>query len=110
MTESVRLVVDAGLCDGHGICALRCPELITLDEWGFAGAERGAVPDQRVLRRARRAVAACPCQALTLVAVGPEPADKPTLHLVTSAHPSDTGTPGHPHALGTAHNRRHGGG
>ncbi len=73
MTSSVRLAVDAARCDGHGICALRCPELITLDEWGFAGVEPGPVADRRVLRRARRAVAACPDRALSLVAVRTEP-------------------------------------
>jgi len=67
VTNAVRLVVDLASCDGHGICVLRCPELVTLDEWGFAGAERGETSDARIVRRARRAVAACPRHALSLI-------------------------------------------
>jgi ferredoxin len=85
MTVPVRLVVDAARCDGHGICALKCPELITLDRWGFAGVEGSAVEGRRTVRRARRAAAACPAQALSLVAVSerarpghPDPVPGPT--------------------------------
>lgn len=63
---TVRLVIDASLCDGHGICALRCPELISLDEWGYAHVSRRAAGSDRVAIRARRAAAACPAGALRL--------------------------------------------
>jgi ferredoxin len=62
-----RLVLDGTRCDGHGICTLRCPELITLDGHGYAGVVPGEVPSRRALRRARRAVAGCPGRALALV-------------------------------------------
>ena len=65
--DAFRLVVDAARCNGHGICALRCPELVALDEWGYAAVEHDTVTSAPTLRRARRAVAACPEQALTLV-------------------------------------------
>lgn len=58
--------LDAAICDGHGICALRCPDRIGLDEWGYAVVDTDAITDERLLRRARRAVAACPEHALTL--------------------------------------------
>ena len=80
MSEAFRLVVDAARCDGHGICALRCPELITLDRWGYAGVDAGAVATGRMLRRARLAAAACPERAITLVPTAPAPVAHPTAH------------------------------
>ncbi len=58
------LQLDATRCDGHGICALRCPELVSLDQWGYAAVPDGAIATPRTLRRARRAAAACPAGAL----------------------------------------------
>ncbi|HVC70010.1 MAG TPA: ferredoxin [Acidimicrobiales bacterium] len=69
--EPFRLVIDAARCDGHGICALRCPELVTLDEWGYAAVDGGQVTSVPTWRRARRAVAACPERALNLEKTGP---------------------------------------
>ncbi|MGA8295753.1 MAG: ferredoxin [Acidimicrobiales bacterium] len=65
---SSRLVVDGTKCDRHGMCALRCPDRIALDEWGFASIDPEPIADRRVLARARRAVRACPAEALELVA------------------------------------------
>jgi ferredoxin len=62
-----RLVLDGTICDGHGICVLRCPELLSLDEHGFAGAEASPFSSRSLLRRARRAAAACPARALTVL-------------------------------------------
>ncbi len=64
-----RLVVDGTLCDGHGICALACPERIGLDCWGYAVVDRSRVEDARTAARARRAVAACPARALSCLEV-----------------------------------------
>ena len=61
-----RLAVDMTRCDGHGICALLFPDLIDLNRYGYAAIEDGELND-KMLRRARRAVAACPEGALTLV-------------------------------------------
>ena len=58
--------LDASICDGHGICALCCSERIGLDEWGYAVVDTEPIVDKRVLKRARRAIAACPEGALTL--------------------------------------------
>jgi ferredoxin len=65
-TERWKLVVDGTLCDGHGICVLHCPDLVTLDEWGYAGVEKDLIDTAGLMRRARRAVAACPEKALAL--------------------------------------------
>jgi len=61
-----KLVIDGTLCDGHGICVLHCPDLVTLDEWGYAGVEKNLIDTPAQMRRARRAVAACPGKALAL--------------------------------------------
>ena len=68
-TTTWRLEVDGGRCDRHGICAVCCPERIELDEWGFAIVSREAISAASTLRRARRAVAACPAGALSLQAI-----------------------------------------
>ena len=65
--DAVRIVVDGSKCDGHGICALVLPERISLDAWGYASIENDAIEDARTLARAKRAVIACPVQALALV-------------------------------------------
>ena len=65
--DAVRVVVDGSKCDGHGICALVLPERISLDAWGYACVEDDPIEDTRTLARAKRAVNACPVQALALV-------------------------------------------
>ena len=109
MTSPVRLAVDAARCDGHGICALRCPELITLDEWGFAGVDPGPVPDPRVLRRARRAVAACPARALSLVALRAETGAPGSPDQAAVSHKSHNDEQRTAYDAATVHNRSYGG-
>lgn len=60
------LELDSAICDAHGICALCCAERIGLDEWGYAVVSSEPIVEDRVLRRAKRAVAACPEGALRL--------------------------------------------
>ncbi len=64
-----RIVVDATKCDGHGICVLRCPDLLSLDTWGYVGVENTGPLTGTALRRARSAAAACPERALAIVEV-----------------------------------------
>lgn len=61
-----RLHLDAAACTGHGICALRCPDRIALDEWGYPSVDPEPLAAPGELARARRAVAACPEGALRL--------------------------------------------
>jgi ferredoxin len=63
----VRVVIDATRCEGHGICALFFGERIELDRWGFGLVERAELDDRRLVRKARRAVAACPRGAVRIV-------------------------------------------
>jgi ferredoxin len=75
----LRLVLDETKCDGHGICTLRCPELISIDEWGYAVVSSEPIVRRRTLTHATRAMRACPESALTLLAVevAPERATTP---------------------------------
>lgn len=70
----MRVHVDWTRCDGHGACAELVPELLESDEWGYPLSRTGerdpAVP-RDLERLARRAVSACPLQALRLVVEEP---------------------------------------
>ena len=70
----LRLHFDASRCDGYGMCALIAPERIDLDRWGYAHVDGEPITDPATARRARRAVACCPRQALTLMG---DPAPEP---------------------------------
>ena len=65
--EAFRIEVDAARCDGWGMCAVVLGEHLSLDEWGYARSDGRTIPGGRVGRRARRAAACCPNQALLLV-------------------------------------------
>jgi ferredoxin len=60
-----RLRVDPVACDGYGYCAELLPERIVSDEWGFPLLERSPLPDE-LLPAARRCVARCPRNAISL--------------------------------------------
>jgi ferredoxin len=60
-----RLQIDPIACDGHGLCAELFPERISLDDWGFPIVDGEEIPS-KLERHAKRAVAACPMQALRL--------------------------------------------
>jgi ferredoxin len=59
-----RIEVDWTRCDGHGLCAVLVPELLSLDEWGFPIIAGELKRDTE--RYARRAVMACPSLALRI--------------------------------------------
>ncbi|MEO9180908.1 MAG: ferredoxin [Acidimicrobiales bacterium] len=61
-----QLVLDGTKCDGHGICTMRCPELISLDDWGYAVISDDVIVERVDIARARRAVRSCPEGALEL--------------------------------------------
>ena len=61
-----RLVVDADKCQGHNRCRLLVPDLIEIDDLGFAHAKGdGRVPAEQA-EKARLAVRNCPEFALSL--------------------------------------------
>ncbi len=66
----MRVHVDWTRCDGHGSCAELLPELLESDEWGYPLSRSGARDPEVPVSledHARRAVKACPLQALRLV-------------------------------------------
>ena len=69
-----RLRLDPIRCTGEGLCAALYPEGIHLDDWGYPIVAWGPIAS-RDLAHAKRAVAACPVLALTIVR---EPAPKGT--------------------------------
>ncbi|MEZ5853018.1 MAG: ferredoxin [Hyphomicrobiaceae bacterium] len=65
-TPKVRLVVDSDRCQGHNRCNVLLPELIQIDDYGFAHVPgTGAVPPA-LAEKARLAVRNCPEFALKL--------------------------------------------
>jgi ferredoxin len=58
-----KLRVDPVLCDGIGQCAMIASSIIHLDRWGYPVVPTGELSTPNV-GRARRAVNACPRQAL----------------------------------------------
>ncbi len=62
----MRVVIDENLCSGHARCAAAAPDLIPLDESGFAAVTDPEVPAGKE-DDARAALAACPERAITIV-------------------------------------------
>ncbi|WP_031168912.1 ferredoxin [Streptomyces durhamensis] len=62
----MKLLLDSTRCQGYGLCKEPAPELIDLDEWGYAQVPLSEVPAGGA-DAAEAAVAACPNSALRLV-------------------------------------------
>jgi ferredoxin len=58
-----RLVVDWSRCEGHGLCELLAPELVTVDIDGYPQLAEGPVPPW-LAGKAARAITHCPSLAL----------------------------------------------
>jgi ferredoxin len=63
---TARLRVDWSVCDGHGLCSVLAPEVISLDPWGFPVVADGPLSIQAA-RHVAVAVNACPVLALKLL-------------------------------------------
>ncbi|NUK28203.1 ferredoxin [Streptomyces lunaelactis] len=61
----MKLLLDSTLCQGYGLCQEHAPELVELDEWGYAAIIAVAVPDSHE-EAARDCAAVCPNSALRL--------------------------------------------
>lgn len=60
----MKLVLDQTACQGYGLCQQAAPDLVDLDDWGYAGLlGEGDVPGDR-RGPAEEAAAACPVAAL----------------------------------------------
>ncbi|MEU5595029.1 ferredoxin [Streptomyces sp. NPDC020298] len=62
----MKLLLDSTRCQGYGLCQEPAPELIDLDEWGYARVRVAEVPADGA-EDAVGAVTACPNSALRLV-------------------------------------------
>ena len=63
---SEHLTVDMTRCNGHGLCAVFVPQLVELDMWGFPVIDDRSLDSSRLRAQSRRAIRACPRQALRL--------------------------------------------
>jgi ferredoxin len=61
----MKLLLDATLCEGYGVCREQAPAQIELDDFGYAAILTAEVPAGGE-GAARAAVAACPNRALRL--------------------------------------------
>ncbi|MFF3940479.1 ferredoxin [Streptomyces phaeofaciens] len=61
----MKLLLDSTLCQGYGLCREPAPELIDLDDFGYARLLETSVPPAGE-DAATAAVAACPNSALRL--------------------------------------------
>lgn len=61
----MKLYLDSTRCQGYGLCQEKAPDLVELDEWGYAAVPEPAVPGGAA-GDARAAVDVCPAQALRL--------------------------------------------
>ena len=62
----MNLVVDADVCQGYGLCHEEAPELVDLDEGGFAQLRGDGTVADELRDVAEKAVSMCPARALSL--------------------------------------------
>jgi ferredoxin len=61
----VKISVDAGLCQGHGLCTVCAPEVFDIGDDGHAGVVVDEVPPD-LGDAARNAAQTCPERAITI--------------------------------------------
>lgn len=60
----MKLVLDQTACQGYGLCQQAAPDLVDLDDWGYAGLLGDGDVAAAQQGPAQAAVAACPVAAL----------------------------------------------
>lgn len=61
----MKITVDPGRCDAHGVCAMTAPDIFGLDDDGYVDV-LDATPDEEKAELVDEAVACCPTQALSV--------------------------------------------
>ncbi|MFI0897257.1 ferredoxin [Streptomyces sp. NPDC020983] len=61
----MKVRIDAGNCMGHGLCAMRAPEVYVLNEDGFNDLPDFEESDPERQESARRGALACPERVIT---------------------------------------------
>jgi ferredoxin len=62
--ESLEVIVDMDLCDGHGQCEFAAPNVFQMDDEGEL--QYDAHPDPSERARVEQAIRVCPVQAIRL--------------------------------------------
>lgn len=60
----MKLILDTDACQGYGLCQVAAPELVDLDDSGYADLFDGGVVPAAEHHHAHDAVSACPARAL----------------------------------------------
>ena len=63
----MKLIVDSTVCQGYGLCADEAPELVELDDAGYATIVGDGEVIDDLQSAAEKAAAMCPAKALRLV-------------------------------------------
>ena len=66
MPKTLKLVVDAALCQGHNRCTKIAPELFDLDDYGHASARGDGTVAPALEEKARLAERNCPEFAISI--------------------------------------------
>lgn len=69
-TSSLRMQVDFGRCEGHGLCVDSAPEMLGLSDEGDLLVLRETVPAGQ-MEQAHQAVRVCPVAALAVSPIAP---------------------------------------
>lgn len=64
----MKVIVKQALCTGHGLCAVKCPELYVLDDNGYIDMDGELSVPAELEAKARRGAIACPEGALKIEA------------------------------------------
>lgn len=62
----MRLAIDSGKCEGHGLCAARAPQLFDVDDYGMSFLLVDKVPDDQH-DAAENSINICPEQAISVM-------------------------------------------
>jgi ferredoxin len=63
----MKLVLDQTACQGYGMCQDAAPDLLDLDDWGYAGLLGDGTVTRDLQGQAREAAAVCPVAALKVL-------------------------------------------
>ena len=63
----MKIQVDSTKCDGYGLCAENAPQLLELDDFGYATARYGGVVPPGEETAAEAAIKSCPVEAIRVL-------------------------------------------
>lgn len=66
MIRAMKLVIDTEKCEGHNRCYAIVPELVEVDDYGYASAAGDGTIPPELAEKAQLAVDNCPEYAITI--------------------------------------------